>query len=195
MTIIDIAGSVVSGVLSGGATGLLGVLLQQWGDHRRRGQEIEMLRLQHAQAIELRRLDQEQQLRIASLDAASAERLAEIDAMARADESAASDYRASLQADRATYLDPAAQQASRAARLAMATVDLLRGIIRPGATIYSLCLLTLLLMWVLDIWQRSGAAITQAQQMQITSEVIGTVTYLAVTCTVWWFGVRPAARK
>lgn len=59
----------------------------------------------------------------------------------------------------------------------------------------SLALLTMLLIWVHDLWLRSGAQLTQAQQMQITMEVIGTCTYLAVTCTVWWFGVRPAARK
>lgn len=195
MSLIDIASSVISGVLSGGATGLLGVLLQQWGEHRKRAQEIEVLTLQHAQAVELRRLDQEQQLRIAGLEAANAERLAELDAMARADESASADYRSSMQADRATYLDAGAQQASRVARWMMAAVDFLRGIIRPGATIYSLALLTMLLIWVHDLWLRSGAQLTQAQQMQITMEIIGTCTYLAVTCTVWWFGVRPAARK
>ena len=69
------------------------------------------------------------------------------------------------------------------------------GEIRPGATGYSLALLTMLMLWVQDTWGRAGLQLTPEQIMRLTMEVIGTVTYLATTTTVWWFGVRPAQRR
>lgn len=192
---ISMIGSIVTGVMSGGATGLIGIALQQWGESRKRAQDIELTKLQHAQAIELHRIDGEQQLALAQLQAASADRIAELQALTRASETASDDYRSSLNADRATYMDTQAQRNSRLARWLMAIVDFLRGIIRPGATLYSLALLTMLLSWVQDMHAKSALPLTPSDAMTLAREVVGTATYLVTTCTVWWFGVRPAARR
>jgi len=193
--IVEHIGSIVTGVLSGGATGLIGVALQQWGESRKRAADLEMVRIQHAQALDLRKLDQDQQIKLASLDATSAERLADIDAMARADAAASTDFQASFAHDRATYSSEATQQHSRAARWLMAGVDALRGIIRPGVTLYSLGLLTALAVWLHDLWARGQIALPPDQQHRLALEIVGTITYLATTTTVWWFGVRPASRR
>ena len=193
--LLELAGTIMSGVLSGGATGLLGVALQQWGEHRKRQADLELLKQQHAQTLELKRLDNEQQLKIATAEAASAERLAEIQAQARADEAASGDYQASLKSDRATYLDKDAQGKSRLARWLMAVVDFLRGVIRPGITAYAMGLQTLLLLWVHDLWVQHQLAMSTDMQAKLVMEIVGTTTYLVTTTTVWWFGVRPAARK
>lgn len=204
--ISELFGSLVTGVLSGGATGLLGVGLQLWGEQKKRAADLELLKQNHLQAVELRKLDIANQERMASLSAASAERLAELEAMARADEAASGDYRESLKADRTTYLSPEAQRLGDAKGwwaklvtglvvLMMGTVDLLRGIIRPGITGYSMALQTLLLLWVHDLWQRQQLAFSVDLQTKIAMDVIGTTSYLVTTTTVWWFGVRPVARK
>lgn len=193
--ILDLLGSAVTGVLSGGATGLIGIALQQWGESKKRGDDIERLKLEHAQAERLAQLETARQLEIAKLGADSADRLAQLQAEARVEESADLNYRASMEHDKAAYLAPGAQTSSRVARWLMALVDTARGLIRPGATVYSLGLLTVLMLWVRDLYARQGLSMTPDQTMRLSMEIIGTVTYLATTCTVWWFGVRPPQRK
>jgi hypothetical protein len=193
--IAELLGTVVTGVLSGGATGLIGIALQQWGDSRKRTDDLARLRLEHEQTRELAKLEADKQLELAKLGADSAERLAQLQAEARIEESADLNYRASFEHDRATYLDKGAQAQSRAARWMMAVVDFVRGIIRPGATIYSMGLLTVLMLWVRDLYARTGVTLTPDQTMRLVMEIVGTCTYLATTTTVWWFGVRPAQRR
>ena len=190
MSIVELAGSLITGVLSGGATGLLGILIQQWGDNKKRTHDLELLKQQHTQTLELRRIEGEQALQMATVSAESAEKLAEIQAAARLEESASDDYRASVASDRATYSSPEAQKVWYVAA-AMGFVDFLRGIIRPGITIYSMVLLTLLLYWVHDMWSRSLLVLSQDDTKKLMLEVVGTTTYLVITTTVWWFGRRP----
>lgn len=191
-SLLEVAGALVSGVLSGGATGLLGILIQQWGDNKKRAHDLELIKQQHMQTLELRRIEGEQALQMATVSAESAERLAEIQAAAKLEESASDDYRASVANDKATYLAPEAQKAWYVVA-ALGFVDFLRGIIRPGITIYSMVLLTLLLYWVHDMWQRSQIVLTPDDSKKLMMEVIGTTTYLVITTTVWWFGRRPEA--
>lgn len=202
----ELLGTVVTGVLSGGATGLIGIALQQWGDSRKRADDLARLRLEHEQTRELARIEADRQLEAAKLSADSAERLADIALEARIAEGADLNYQASLKHDAATYVPPAALAPGAAQGrwgrfvagvgvLMLGTVDFLRGLIRPGATGYSLALLTVLMLWVQDMWGRAGLQLTPEQVMRLTMEVIGTVTYLATTTTVWWYGVRPAQRR
>lgn len=188
---IELLGSVLTGVFGGGATGLLGVLIQRWADHRQRAQDIEITRLQLQAARETRQMELEAQERMAANAAAVAQVQAQLDAHAREVEADTAAYAASVNSDRATYLAPDAQQHSRAARVMMAVVDAVRGLMRPGITAYSLVLLTVLAAWVRDMHLRSAVPLTPEQQHELTMQVVGTVIYLAVTCVVWWFGVRP----
>ena len=204
--ITDVIGSIIGGVFSGGATGLIGIALSMIGEAKKRQTDLELAKLQHAQTLELRRLDIEQQARMAEMSAASAERLAEINAEARASESASADYQASLKADKATYVSEGALRISKAdggfTRFVkgsvlggLGLVDVLRGLIRPAATIYSMILLTLLFIWVRDIYARSAVVMTQEQAHKLTMDVVDTITYLATTVCVWWFGVRGQQKK
>jgi hypothetical protein len=194
---MDLIGSLVSGVLSGGATGLLGLLLKHWFDFKTRQQDLELVRLNHANALEVRKLELDAQQRIAERGAQAQERVAEVEAAAREAEAAERSYQASHESDRATFLAPEAQRTSRLARWLMAAVDAFRGIIRPGVTIYVLVLLTMLLVWVQHLFERAQLQLTPEQTKDLALQVIGTVTYLCTTVTVWWFGVRgqPAPRR
>jgi hypothetical protein len=187
--------SLLAGGGLGSITGLIGTALTKWDEGRKRAMDLEMARLQATQTQELLKLEQAHALQLAGLNAASQERLADIQAQARADEAASADYRASLDADRATYSAPAAQAQSRLVRWLMGVVDFLRGIIRPGATIYSMALLTILMLWVLDLYRTRALTLTPDQTQRLVMEIIGTVTYLVTTCVTWWFGVRAGPRK
>lgn len=178
----------------GGITGLIGTIITKWDEAAKRKADIELQRLQNEQTRFLAAQEQEHELKLAALTTASAERLADIQAAARADETASQDYRASHDADRATYSAPQAQAQSRAVRWAMGLVDFTRGMIRPGATLYSLALLTGLLVWVTRLYAEKAVALTPDQTQRIALEVIFTATYLASTTTTWWFGVRGQSR-
>ncbi len=193
--LLEIASTIFTGVLSGGATGLLGVALQQWGEAKKRSYDLEVLRENNKLTIELAAQEAANRLETAKVDAASAERLAELDALAKATAAASADYQASLAADKAGYLDKDAQKRSKFATVLMALVDFFRGIIRPGITVYAMVLQTYLLFWLHDMLLRSQIVLSQDLQTRLAMEVVGTTTYLVTTTTVWWFGVRPAQRK
>jgi hypothetical protein len=44
-------GALVTSILSGGATGLLGLVIQRWFDFRNRAQDLELVRINHEQAV------------------------------------------------------------------------------------------------------------------------------------------------
>ena len=199
MNIFDVASTAISGILSGGATGLIGLGLQQFFEYRKRQQDIAMMELQHKQTLELRALDNQQQIRMAEMSAASAERLAEIDAMARATESADANFRASFGNDKASYLDAKAQQrkgfVGGLVTVLMGLVDFMRGMIRPGMTIYSNVLLALLMLWVQRLWDQHNVVMDKDATVKLAMSIIDTITYLATTTCVWWFGVRSNQKK
>jgi hypothetical protein len=192
MGVLEIAGSVLTGVMSGGATGLIGIALQQWGDIKKRAHDLEVIKQQHLQTKELKELDNQRDLQMATVSAESAETLANIQAMSRVEEMNSEDYRASIASDRATHLSPEAQKHWFVIAM-MGIVDFFRGMIRPGITIYCMVLLTMLLFWVRDMWQRSQIELTADDSRKLMMEVITTTTYLVVTTVVWWFGRRPEA--
>ena len=96
-----------------------------------------------------------------------------------------------MASDRATYLAPEAHQGSRLARWAMGLVDMVRGLMRPAITTYTLALLTLVMLWVRELYLRAGLQMTPTQVHELAMQCVGTVVYLATTTVVWWFGVRP----
>jgi hypothetical protein len=188
---IELLGTVMTSVLGGGATGLLGVLLQRFFDMRQRHVDLEVMRLQLAAARETRLMELEAQERMADKAAAAQALQAQIDAQAREVDADAQAYAASIGADRATYLVPEAQGRHWLAAAAMGFVDFVRGLTRPAITAYSLVLLTLVFIWVQGLYRSAGLTMTGAQVHELASQAVGTVFYLAVTTTVWWFGVRP----
>jgi len=199
MSLLDITSTIITGALSGGATGLIGVGLKMWDERNRRAHDLKVIELEHQNAKELRQAELQAQERMADRGAASAELLANIEAEARAVERQSQDLQASYKHDSAAYLTPEAQQApgwaGTMARALMSVVDFLRGIIRPAATIYGFVLLTMLLLWVRELWGRADGPLTADVSNKIALDVVGTATYLVVTTTVWWFGVRPGVRK
>jgi hypothetical protein len=193
--LLELASSVVTGVLSGGATGLIGLAVQQWGEASKRKSDLEVLRENNKLTLQLSAQEAAHKLETAKVDAASAERLAELEAMARADSNASSDYRAAVKSDKATYLDKGAQAKSRFATWLMAIVDFCRGMTRPGVTWYATVLQGYLVYWLMDMISRSSISMTSDLQNKLVSEIIGTTSYIVTTSIVFWFGGRPIGRK
>jgi hypothetical protein len=189
----------ITNMISGGGLGviggLIGTVISTWSELSKRKSELEILRENNRQTALLAKQDQAHQMALAQQTAAAQERMADIQAAARAVESSSLDFRASHDSDRVTYSAAGAQEKSRLVRWLMGVVDFCRGMIRPGATVYSLVLYTLMLMWVRELINRTQVTMTQTLAERIILEVVFTGTAI-ITCTVtWWFGVRGVSRK
>ncbi len=184
----EILGTLLTGVLSGGATGLLGVLIQRYFDLQHKRQEIEIVRLQLANAVELARMETDRA--IITEDMRMQAQFAEADARIMT---------ASFQHDAATYLDAQAQRRQgfmgALVTLMMALVDFLRGILRPGMTAYLCALVTLMFFWARDLAQAHGYHMTAEQAYGLVLQIVATILYCWTTATLWWFGTRPPKGK
>lgn len=188
-------------VLGGGATGLLGVLFQKYFDYKTKQADIELVRVNNEHARLLAEMDMRKAERaaqatehVADAQAEAQVRTAEQEAIAKAEEAAAKQYIASMEQDRATYLDAQAQSRSRFARIMMTIVDSVRGLIRPVLTLYLVVLATVMFYWARDLAGQQSALSADAAGA-IVVQIVNTLLYLASTCVVWWFGVRPTQKE
>jgi len=70
-------------------------------------------------------------------------------------------------------------------------VDFLRGIIRPGLTIYLIVLTTLTYLKADDIIRLAGIdTLKVADAVAMVKEINATILYLTVVCVSWYFGNR-----
>lgn len=192
---MGILGTIIAGVLSGGATGLLGVLIERVFGFLNAKNELAKLRLQHEQALALANIESARAERRAEAD----ERIADRQAEAAEEAAYARAMVASYEHDRATYLPQgtltAKHWAAKFAVAGFALVDIARGLIRPGMTVY-LCVV------VTVMWQSMQAELalvnaqpTAAQLMELRAQITATILYCATTCVVWWFGARAPQNK
>lgn len=194
--------ALVSSVMSGGATGLLGILIQRWFDSKSKAQDIEVIKLNHENAVELRRIEIEQTAKewegrrdVAAEDRAAREAEAAAVERAAAYESDARMAVASIEHDRARYLSPAAQRRSKWAAFMMGAVDFTRGMVRPLLTAYLVIVVHLMFNWARTFAERNGQALSAADSKEILLKIIEVVLYLATVAVVWWFGTRPPKRS
>lgn len=195
---LEIVGSILTGVLSGGATGLIGILIQRFFDMKSKQQDLEVVKLNHANALALKKAELEGiNKQVAGQIAVAQEARAGIEAQAQAQERSAAAqadadaYVASVAADRATYLDAKVQGKSKVAMFLMGMVDWVRGMTRPLLTAYLVIITHLMFNWVVKLAEKHGTVLTTTELKEIITMVIGTLLYLATVSVVWWFGTRP----
>ena len=202
----DLLGGIFTGILSGGATGLLGILLQRFFDMKAKQQEIEVVKLNLANSIELAKMEHEQararlqaEMEITEVELAAADRLADKQLEATLAEADGENMRASYQHDSATYLAPGAQKRKGflggIITFMMALVDFMRGVLRPAMTAYLCVLTTIMFFWVRDLAERYGTELSAAQVHELMLQIIVSLLYVFITVTTWWFGARPPAKR
>lgn len=187
---LELLGTIFSGVFAGGATGLLGVLLQRFFDYRKAKTDLELAALQLKAAKETREMELQYQERMAARVAEVQEMQAQLDAHTKEVEADAKLVADSYQHDRPTFTLPADQRNGFVAFF-MGIVDFIRGLTRPALTAYTMVLLTLVFIWVREMYAKLGVQMTPAQVHDLAMQCVGTIFYLATTTSVWWFGVRP----
>lgn len=73
-------------------------------------------------------------------------------------------------------------------------VDFLKGLMRPGLTLYLTGVTSFLTWQAYDILQAAQATLTTDQAFDIYTKVTTIVIYLTVSCVTWWFGDRRIAK-
>lgn len=181
---LDFLGGLFTSVVGGGVTGILGVVVQRVADYKNKQLDMQIAKEKYAHETNMRKVDAE----IMAQEWAGRTRVAEVEAEAKVDAADASAFQASFaEPTRAT----APIKVTRGQAWVVVILDVIRGIVRPGLTVYLCVLTTLVYMQATALIGVDGiAALTSEQVLQLILKVVGTVLYLTTTCVLWWFGTR-----
>lgn len=183
MSLLDILAS----VLSGGATGLIGAGMQMFASWAKGKQEIELQKLKNENNLALLKLQGE----LADKEWAHRTEIAAIQERGAENKSANEAFAASFNLEPKSYSEKIKPTWGQAWVLVL--LDGIRGIVRPGLTIYLCVLTTLIYFQSRDLLNRENLSAIQA--LDITNQVINTVLYLCTTVVLWWFGSRNQGAK
>ena len=177
-------GSGLLAIVSGGATGLLGVVFQRIFDHWKNKQELDKMREQHAHEramrevdVQLMKLEGEQRLKVAQVEGETAREVAEAQAFA-----------ASFANEPKRYSEGV--KVGKIGGFLLVLADAIRGIVRPGLTIYLAWISTAIYLKSVETLARLAPAADTASLLKLHEQIVLTLLYLFVTCVLWWFGTR-----
>jgi hypothetical protein len=93
------------------------------------------------------------------------------------------------------YAKPLAVGAAVIIATAFGFADWLKGILRPGLTLYLTGVSTWVTYKAYEILTANQAVLGTAQSVAIFSNAVDVVTYLTVSCVTWWFGDRRLSKR
>jgi len=172
-----------SSILSGGATGLIGIIIQRWADYKNKKLDIEASRERFSHERDMRKVDAE----IMAQEWAARTKVAEIEVAGKIDVADSEAFAASFN-EPVRYSDGVKPTAGQGWMLIV--LDFIRGIVRPGLTVYLCVLTTLIYLHARTLIGKEGAILSSDQAVDLVKLIVGTVLYLATTCVLWWFGTR-----
>lgn len=177
---------------SGGLTGLLGLVVRQGFEWLNRREERALLKMKQDHEIAklnasaaVMREEYAANIRIAETNAESARDVANAQAFAGSFQTEPRRY--------ATAKPPKGVIGSIGWSL-MILVDLSRGLIRPGMTVYLVVLTTMMAVELQRLMDLYGMRLASQDVLALMKMILETVLYLTVTCVTWWFGVRQTGR-
>lgn len=179
-SILGLIGTAASGGLFGGITGLIGAGTQMYFEYKTAQLRIEEAKIKNAHELAVMSAEWAGRERVAQVEATGAEAVADANALA-----------ASFKMEPEMY--SAGQKLSPTQRWVFVVLDAIRGLIRPGLTLY-LAAVTTYILWLVQ--QRlSVAVLTASEALDVWRMVVSTVMYLTTTCVLWWFGTRNKAKQ
>lgn len=185
---LDLITGAASAIFAGGATGLLGVAFQRFFDflHQRQVAQLERDKMAHQVAMkkvdaEILREEWAARTKVAQEEGETKREVAEIEAFGK-----------SLLREPERYAVGERPKGWLGAIgwFVLALVDAVRGIIRPGLTLYLAWIATKLYeqnratVAILDLGENVTAV------LEIHKHIVFTLLYLFTTCVLWWFGTR-----
>jgi hypothetical protein len=185
---LDLITGAASAIFAGGATGLLGVAFQRFFDflHQRQVAALERDKMAHAVAMkkadaEIMREEWAQRTKIAQEEGQTRRDVAETEAFGKS---------VFQEPERYAVGDRPKGKLGALGWFVLALVDAVRGIIRPGLTLY--------LAWIAtQLYEQNRATVAildlssdATAILEIHKHIVFTLLYLFTTCVLWWFGTR-----
>jgi hypothetical protein len=178
----EILGQGLLAIVSGGATGLLGVIFQRVFDHWKQKQELDKIKAIHAHEVAMKKADAE----IMAQEWAARTKVAQVEGETAREVADSQAFAASFAAEPKRYAEGV--QAGPVGGFLLIMADVIRGIVRPGLTIY--------LAWIATAlyWDSqklvSGSGFEAKLLVGMHQQIVFTLLYLFTTCVLWWFGTR-----
>lgn len=183
----DFLGTVGQGLLaivSGGATGILGVVAQRFFDHWKTKQELDVLREKHAHDIAMRKADGE----IMAQEWAQRTKVAQVEGETAREVADAQAFAASFALEPKRYAEGV--KPGKVAGFLLVLVDVVRGIVRPGLTVYLAWVATEIYLQSVRVMALINPSAQSELLVQLHQQIVFTLLYLFTTCVLWWFGTR-----
>lgn len=175
--------SLISSIFSGGLTGLLGVAFQRFFDFLKVKQELQAKKMDQDHELALRKQDAE----IMAQEWAARTKVAEVEAAGREAVAAEEAFAKSFAMEPKQYSSKV--QVGPVTGFMLVLLDFLRGIVRPGLTIY-LCAITTMVYLEARAVLAGIEVLSADQAIEIHTLIVSTILYLTTTCVLWWFGTR-----
>jgi len=177
MNILDIVGS----VLTGGATGLIGVAVQRAADYANKKLDIQKAAQDNQFELEKRKVD----LQMTNAEWAGREHVAQTEGESAKDVAESNAFAESLKAASIRYSDQVKPTTGQGWLLIV--LDTVRGLVRPGLTIYLCAITTVVYLQARSVM---GTFLSSDQAYELTNTIVRTILYLTTVCVLWWFGTR-----
>lgn len=172
----------ITSILGGGVTGVLGVAVQRIADYKNKQLDIEIQKQKFEQERALRELD----AKIMEQEWAGRTKVAEVEAEGKKEVADAEAFAMSYKLEPQQY--SARVQPGKVGGFMLVLLDFLRGIVRPGLTVYLCVLTTMVYSQARQLLENEDLDVDQA--MEVERLIVSTILYLTTTCVLWWFGTR-----
>lgn len=176
--------SVLGSLFAGGATGLLGVIFQRAFDWLHEREVLRQKQADQAFELEKRRID----VQVTQAEWAGRTRVAETEAGAAKDVAESNAFAASLVKEPERYSE--AGMVTHGQNWLLVLLDILRGSVRPGLTLYLAWITTRIYDEAKAVLDAHGAALSSDQALTLVNGIVATILYLFTTCVLWYFGTR-----
>ncbi len=182
MGILEALGIGISSILGGGATGLLGIVAQRFFDWMHVKEKTKLMVLQNQHELAVMSAEWQGRLGVAKEQGEAARDVADSGALAASYQGAFERFATwDMKKDHWTI------------KAMMVLLDVLRGIVRPGLTLYLCWITTQIYQETRALLDSDGVSLTSDQTLQLLVYLIATICYLFTTCVTWWFGTRNKA--
>lgn len=168
----------ITSLLGGGITGIIGSVTQRVFEYKTKQLEIQANKEKYAHEVEMRKADAE----IYKEEWAARTKVAEVEATAKVDAADADAFKTALTSEPKRYYEGSTYTTGQS--WLMLSLDFLRGIVRPGLTLY-LCGITTIMYY---------KAASEAP-IQAGETIVNTILYLTTTAILFWFGTRNKESK
>ena len=172
----------IGSVLTGGATGLLGVIFQRFADYKNKQLDAQIRTADRAHELAVMSAEWQGKLSVAKEQGEAARDVADSGALA-----------ASYQGAFERMANWDMKKEPWYFKMWLILLDVVRGLVRPALTVYLCVLTTLIYFEARALLAAEDLDVTNAVKMQ--TRIVETILYLTVTCVLWWLGTRNKGKQ